>query len=83
MPERVSNFIKIDRNNNLGVIFIEIKENTNPNFMITPKKILIAPWMIGYLLKIMMITGVLSPKVVLNAIDEYYDYKKEVRNGKA
>lgn len=79
MPKNIE--LSVDRDDDLGLIFIELSENSNPNFIITEKKIMIAPWMLGYILKLMLILDILHPKVLQNALDEYNDYKRREING--
>jgi len=70
--------LTIDRDDNLGLIFIEIGSNKNPNFLITEKKLAVAPWMLSYLLKMMLISGIITPRFLIGIVDEYNNLKQEV-----
>ena len=73
--------VTLERDDNIGVIYIEVEKNNNPNLIISEKKLMIAPWALGYLLKMMLIHGIIHPKLLLNAVEEFNRYKKEVNRG--
>jgi len=73
--------IDVNLNNTFGVIEVSIDKNTNMNFMITEKKLLLSKAALSLLLKTLLFSKIISPRLLHGVLEEYYTYKKEIENG--
>jgi len=72
--------ITVNYNQTFGTIEVSVDKNSDLNFVITDKKFIISKKTFSLLLKMLLFMGIISPRLLYGILEEYYTYRKEIKN---